>query len=113
MTALIPLFVTMSDGSTREIAGASGDTVLTLSRRFDLGLEGACGGQMACSTCRVEVADTCLGVLDRPTAEEDELLSLVPGRTRRSRLGCQIRLRDTMNRLEFAIPKNAINLWSG
>jgi 2Fe-2S ferredoxin len=63
-------------------------SILDVSEGFGLGLDHACGGVCACSTCHVivhEGLDTCNEATD---AELDEL-DMAPGITPKSRLGCQ------------------------
>lgn len=63
-------------------------SILDISEGFGLGLDHACGGVCACSTCHVivrEGLDTCNEATD---AELDEL-DMAPGITPKSRLGCQ------------------------
>ena len=63
-------------------------SILDISEGFGIGLDHACGGVCACSTCHVivhEGLETCNGGTD---AEFDEL-DMAPGITPKSRLGCQ------------------------
>src|SRR3546814_3355221 len=41
------------DGQTREVTPPSGLTILEIARKFDIDIEGACEGSLACSTCHV------------------------------------------------------------
>ena len=45
---------------------------------------------MACATCHVLIDPQYLDDLPAPSAEEEDLLELVPDATRSSRLACQI-----------------------
>jgi 2Fe-2S ferredoxin len=63
-------------------------SILDISEGHGVGLDHACGGVCACSTCHVIVRqglETCNGATD---AEYDEL-DMAPGITPKSRLGCQ------------------------
>ena len=90
-------------GMTRvRFVGANGAETLTQAppdmRLLDVAqaagqpLEGTCGGEMACATCHVVVDAADWGRLAPPSPEEEELLDLVPGATRHSRLSCQLRV---------------------
>lgn len=74
------------------VEAAEGARLLEVAQAAGQPLEGTCGGQMACATCHVLVAAEDLARLPAPVPEEEDLLDLVPGATRRSRLACQIRL---------------------
>jgi 2Fe-2S ferredoxin len=63
-------------------------SILDISQGFHLGLDHACGGVAACSTCHVIVHEgmqSCNEVSDAELDEIDE----APGSTPKSRLGCQ------------------------
>ena len=74
----------------REVEAPAGANLLDLAQAQGQPLEGACEGQMACSTCHVIVAAEDFDRLPRASEEEDDLLDLAVGVTRFSRLACQI-----------------------
>ena len=79
-----------TDGTLdREVTAAIGTNLLDLAQAQGQPLEGACEGQMACSTCHVIVAPEDFARLPRATEDEDDLLDLAVV-TRTSRLACQI-----------------------
>ena len=80
-----------TDGALdREVAAPVGTNLLDLAQAQGQPLEGACEGQMACSTCHVIVAAEDFARLPRATEDEDDLLDLAVGVTRTSRLACQV-----------------------
>ena len=80
-----------SDGTLeREVEAAPGTNLLYLAQEQGQPLEGACEGQMACSTCHVIIAPADFDRLQGASEEEDDLLDLAVGVTRTSRLACQI-----------------------
>lgn len=84
-----------ADGALdREVEAAPGENLLDLAQANGQPLEGACEGQMACSTCHVIVDPADFDRLPRASEEEDDLLDLAPGVTRTSRLACQIAVPD-------------------
>jgi len=87
------------DGTVREAAGAAGDRLLDVARGAGEPLEGTCGGAMACGTCHVRAEPEWLDRLPPPSAEEEDLLDLLPDAGRSSRLSCQIRLGPTLDGL--------------
>jgi len=87
------VFFLKADGSfDREVEAPEGSNLLDLAQAEGQPLEGACEGQMACSTCHVILAGVDFDRLPRATEEEDDLLDLAVGVTRTSRLACQVAL---------------------
>jgi 2Fe-2S ferredoxin len=63
-------------------------SILDISEGFKMGLDHACGGVCACSTCHVIVQQGLESCNEATDAELDEL-DEAPGITPKSRLGCQ------------------------
>ena len=78
--------------------------------RHSLDIEGACEGNMACSTCHVIVDPDWSGKLSRPAEEEEDMLDLVYGLRRTSRLGCQIIMTAELDGLTLRLPSESRNL---
>lgn len=69
------------------------------------GIDGDCGGVAACGTCHVWVDPSWLDRVGPAQAGiESEMLALTDGRTRCSRLACQIELADTHDGLLLRMP---------
>lgn len=102
--------VVLRDGTRRTLEVPAGRSLLAVAWEHDLGIEGACEGQMACSTCHVFVARTWIDRLPPPSPEEDDLLDLVPGATDASRLGCQLVVTEAVDGLEVTLPQEARSL---
>ena len=103
-------FVSADGSERREVAAHDGDTILELAHRHGIDIEGACEGQMACSTCHVIVDPAFHARLPEPSEEEDDLLDLVYGLTRTSRLGCQIVVDDGLDGLTVRLPPETRNM---
>lgn len=102
-----------ADGTLdHEVEAPVGTNLLDLAQRAGQPLEGACEGQMACSTCHVVVAKEDFGRLPPASEEEDDLLDLAAHVTRTSRLACQIILGDEMESISVRIPPDFRN-WQG
>ncbi len=98
------------DGLTQHECNAEiGDTLLDVAQNNDIDIEGACEGNMACSTCHVIVEDAWFGKLPSPKLEENEMLDLAPGLCATSRLGCQIILAEAHDGLVVKLPKETAN----
>ena len=101
------------DGSLdKEVEAPTGSVLLDVAQEAGEPLEGACEGQMACSTCHVIVDPSDFGRLAPASEEEDDLLDLAWGVKRTSRLACQIVLTDDIGTLTVKMPGGFHN-WQG
>jgi ferredoxin len=100
-----------ADGTLdREVEAADDALLLDVAQAEGQPLEGACEGQMACSTCHVIVAADDFDRLPRASEEEDDMLDLAAGVTRTSRLACQLRLSAALGSLTVRMPA-AVHNW--
>lgn len=98
------------DGSIdREVDAPAGSVLLDVAQAAGQPLEGACEGQMACSTCHVIVAPEDFERLPPASEEEDDLLDLAWGVMRTSRLACQIVLSEEIKALTVKMPGGSHN----
>tara|TARA_Y100000588_G_C14049384_1_gene836456 strand:+ start:259 stop:591 length:333 start_codon:yes stop_codon:yes gene_type:complete len=102
-----------SDGTNKAVEADVGDTILDVARKSDVNIEGACDGSMACSTCHIIVDKKWYSKLDEMTEDEEDMLDLAFGLTRTSRLGCQIRITETLDGLVVSLPKETRNMLTG
>ena len=99
------------DGSLdKEVDAPAGSVLLDVAQAVGQPLEGACEGQMACSTCHVIVAPEDFERLPPASEEEDDLLDLAWGVMRTSRLACQITLGEELDVLTVRIPGAVHNM---
>lgn len=102
------------DGTRQDVDAPVGDSVLEIAHANGIDrLEGACEGCMACSTCHVIVDEAWFAKLAKSSEEEDDILDLAYGLTRTSRLGCQIRIDDSLDGLVVHIPSDHVNALEG
>jgi 2Fe-2S ferredoxin len=97
-------------GVRKEVDAPVGFTVLDIAHRHGVDIEGACEGQLACSTCHVIVEEPWFGKLSEPSEEEEDMLDLAFGLTRTSRLGCQIVITEKLDGLVVRLPESTRNL---
>ena len=97
-------FLTPDGGLAGEAEGQAGFSLLEVGQAKGMPLEGACEGQMACSTCHVIVAAEDFDRLPRASEEEEDMLDLAVGATRTSRLSCQIVLTPELDGLTVSLP---------
>ena len=96
----------------KEVDAPAGSVLLDVAQQAGQPLEGACEGQMACSTCHVIVDPKDFDRLPAASEEEDDLLDLAWGVMRTSRLACQIRLMEDLDTLTVKMPGGFHN-WQG
>jgi 2Fe-2S ferredoxin len=97
------------DGARRELDVAAGTTVLEIAWKHDIGIEGACEGSMACSTCHVIVDPAHFDLLAAPSDDEEDMLDLAWGLRPTSRLGCQIVVTEALDGIELTLPRETNN----
>jgi ferredoxin len=100
----------LRNGEKKTVEANAGQTLLDVAKQYDLDVEGACGGAMACSTCHMIVDAGWYKKLPPASDDEMDMLDLAPGLTRTSRLGCQIKLTDAMNGLTVTLPQSTNSL---
>ena len=95
-----------ADGAAREIGNLdSGLSLMEVSKQNGVaGVLGECGGAAACGTCHLYVDADWLDKLPAPDSIELDMLEMLED-TRRdnSRLGCQIKLDDTLDGLTATV----------
>ena len=101
------------DGNRKEVDAPNGLSVMEIAHRFDVDIEGACEGSLACATCHVIVEDGWYGKLGEPSEDEEDMLDLAFGLTHTSRLGCQIILTDELDGLTVTLPPATRNVMLG
>lgn len=97
------------DGTTKTVDASIGLSVMEIGVKYNMDkIEGSCGGSLACATCHVYVhPDWWDKVMpdegDISEAEED-MLDLAFNLSKKSRLSCQILMREELDGLVLAIP---------
>src|SRR3546814_10960057 len=97
------------DGNRKEVDAPLGLSVMEIAHRFDIDIEGACEGSLACATCHVIVDEAWYGKLGEPSEDEEDMLDLAFGLAPTSRLGCQIVMTEDLDGLVVALPKEVHN----
>jgi ferredoxin, 2Fe-2S len=97
----------LPDGQVLTAVGRPGATVRDLAVDSGVpGILGDCGGNCACATCHVFIAEEWRPRIAKPEPEglEDGMLECRDDRTPASRLSCQIPLSEEINGLVVDIP---------
>lgn len=107
---MLTVYFTNADGTVQRVDAHVGETLLSVARRHQIDLEGACDGSLACSTCHVIVSEEWYDKLSAASSEEEDMLDLATGLTRFSRLGCQIIMTEELDGLAVSIPQHTRNI---
>lgn len=100
-----------ADGKERsEVDARVGDSLLDVAHQHRIDIEGACEGNMSCSTCHVIVDPAFYARLPEPSDEEEDMLDLAFGLQPTSRLGCQIIVTEALDGLVLRLPASTRNL---
>ncbi|KAI9700672.1 MAG: hypothetical protein M1836_002041 [Candelina mexicana] len=92
-------------GASHPCEVADGVTLLEVAKSEGLEVEGACGGDCACSTCHVIVTSPSrYNAIDAPTDRENDMLDMAFEVTDTSRLGCQVKVDKRLEGLEVKLP---------
>ncbi|HEY2875788.1 MAG TPA: ferredoxin family 2Fe-2S iron-sulfur cluster binding protein [Reyranella sp.] len=100
----------LKDGSRQEVDAPLGLSVLEIAHRNHIGIEGACEGSLACSTCHVIVEKEWFDKLGEASEDEEDMLDLAFGLTHTSRLGCQIKMSEELDGLVVKLPAATRNM---
>jgi ferredoxin len=62
------------DGSLTATKAKVGSNLLSVARKYEIELEGACEGVCACSTCHIILEDAVFDAQPEPTDDEEDML---------------------------------------
>ena len=92
------------DGSRKDVDAPIGLSIMEISHKHGIDIEGACGGCLACATCHVVVHPDWADKLEAKKEEEEDMLDLAFDLKKTSRLGCQILMSDDLDGIVVALP---------
>jgi 2Fe-2S ferredoxin len=92
------------DGNVLEVEAPLGLSVMEISHKHGVDIEGACGGCLACATCHVIVRPDWCDKLAEKKEDEEDMLDLAFDLKKTSRLGCQILMSEELDGLVVALP---------
>lgn len=101
------------DGVEHSVCGKVNSSLLDVAHAHDIEIEGACGGELACSTCHVILPEEWyerMGEVNEKSEEEEDMLDLAWGLTDTSRLGCQCILQPQLDGITVHIPDETTNM---
>jgi len=92
------------DGKETVVQAGIGQNLMDVAHDNNIELEGACGGELACSTCHLIFEKGVYDTLDPMEDDEEDMLDLAFEVTETSRLGCQILVRPDFAGMKVRIP---------
>ncbi len=97
------------DGSQQDIDAPENWSVMQVAVENKVtGIEGACGGSMACATCHVYIDPEWVERVEaednEQSEEEEDMLDVAFDVRDTSRLGCQVKLTEALDGLVVALP---------
>ncbi|KAK7056613.1 hypothetical protein VNI00_002330 [Paramarasmius palmivorus] len=95
----------------KTVEANEGDDILAIAHEYDIDLEGACEGSVACSTCHVILEPDVYDKLPEPEDDENDMLDMAFGLTDTSRLGCQVKLTKELDGLTATLPSATRNMF--
>lgn len=96
--------VVRSDGEEKLIAGASGQSLMSIMRDSGIDeLQALCGGACACATCHVWVDPAFLNRLPAMSSQESDMLDCTEDRRENSRLSCQVKMSDDLDGIRVTV----------
>ncbi|GFT61987.1 ferredoxin-2, mitochondrial [Nephila pilipes] len=92
-----------------EVEGIVGQNIMKVAVENDIGMEGACEGELACTTCHVYVDEKSFEILPEAVKEEEDLLDNALFLKENSRLSCQCILSKDLEGAVFTLPLATVN----
>ncbi|MFC7477112.1 2Fe-2S iron-sulfur cluster-binding protein [Dankookia sp. GCM10030260] len=95
------------DGSRQSVESGEDETVMLVGVRHNVArLPADCGGQLACASCMVDVAESWREAVGGPGLDEGDMIEDALGaRPRGRRLSCQIAVTEALDGLEVRLPE--------
>ncbi|MEZ5814282.1 MAG: 2Fe-2S iron-sulfur cluster-binding protein [Alphaproteobacteria bacterium] len=98
-----------TDGTQQTIDAEDNWSIMQVALEHKIkGIEGACGGAMACATCHIYIHPDWLERVsaedNEKSEEEEDMLDIAFDIRTTSRLGCQIKLNEALDGLIVALP---------
>ncbi len=98
-----------NNGNTHTVEVAEGLTVMEGAIQNNIpGIDGDCGGGMACATCHVYVKDEWFDKINKKSEGEDDMIDQAYEPKKSSRLSCQIQVSPEIDGLEVHLPEKQI-----
>ena len=103
-----------ANGEEIDVESKVGQSLLDVAHDNDIEMEGACGGECACSTCHVILPEDLYSSLTNDASikeEEEDMLDLALELTETSRLGCQVKVQPYFAGAKIKLPSAVQNYY--
>jgi ferredoxin, 2Fe-2S len=107
---MVKVVFVLRNGEEKVVDTQVGLSLLEVAHKNAVDLEGACEGSLACSTCHIIVDEEFVDKLPKATEDEEDMLDLAFGLTQTSRLGCQIKITESLDGLKVRLPSATRNM---
>ena len=98
-----------NNGNTHTVEVAEGLTVMEGAIQNNIpGIDGDCGGGMACATCHVYVKDEWFDKINKKSEGEDDMIDQAYEPNKLSRLSCQIEVTTNVDGLIVHLPEKQL-----
>ena len=98
-----------NNGKAHTIEVAEGLTVMEGAVQNNIpGIDGDCGGGMACATCHVYVKDEWYNKINKKSEGEDDMIDQAYEPNKLSRLSCQIEVTTNIDGLIVHLPEKQL-----
>ena len=98
-----------NNGKTHTVEVAEGLTVMEGAVQNNIpGIDGDCGGGMACATCHVYVKDEWFDKINKKSEGEDDMIDQAYEPNKLSRLSCQIEVTTNVDGLIVHLPEKQL-----
>tara|TARA_B100000683_G_scaffold245483_1_gene256451 strand:+ start:63 stop:383 length:321 start_codon:yes stop_codon:yes gene_type:complete len=98
-----------NNGNTHTVEVAEGLTVMEGAVQNNIpGIDGDCGGGMACATCHVYVKDEWFDKINKKSEGEDDMIDQAYEPNKLSRLSCQIEVTTNIDGLIVHLPEKQL-----
>ncbi|MGO4837367.1 2Fe-2S iron-sulfur cluster-binding protein [Rhizobiaceae sp. 2RAB30] len=103
---MVKIVITSAAGQTSTLEAKAGSTLMEAARDNNiLGIVAECGGACSCATCHVHVGYDWLDKLPAKSSTEVDMLDFADNLDeRRSRLSCQIVLKEELDGMSVTVP---------
>ncbi|MER7684884.1 2Fe-2S iron-sulfur cluster-binding protein [Streptomyces sp. NPDC097610] len=96
-----------SGGDLHTVDAHEGESLMQAAVRNSVpGIVGECGGELSCATCHVYIADPWAKEFPPASADEQDLLEIADDCRPESRLGCQLKVSQSVDGLEAEVAQS-------
>ncbi|MFJ8001266.1 2Fe-2S iron-sulfur cluster-binding protein [Streptomyces sp. NPDC096310] len=96
-----------SSGDLHTVDANEGESLMQAAVRGGVpGILGECGGELSCATCHVYIADDLATRFPPASADEQDLLEMADDCRPESRLGCQLRVSESVDGLVAEVARS-------